>query len=840
MAEESREFEELSDSIPQGAFVETSRNELTSHGLVIGEVYSDRSWRILMLTSAGELWMPQRDDVMYMVPNAISSDLAARCGTGEYPEGPKELNARVEALKQIRSLEKTLEDAYALVCSRAGGIYPKVKSTNPDAWATTDIETVCRHVFGKVDPIKVFATHKYLMRHPTQFLAHHVTRQTGKFQVRPENDVAEVELVQKWTRFEGGPLDGFVDKARKVMEKNQQLQQSTFDQAPGELPAEHTWTPEERTILSFLLHSLRPWRSSQPDPYTLAASNILKRIYPKLPHVTDPVMHQLLVDLGVFAPWQDLTVLRPEVVLTSSNSNNETWLAHEAVTPPPTPLGLEDLHTVDPLEAIRHDFGDMPVYVIDDATAHELDDGISIEKILEEPDNVWIHVHIADPASVIPVTHSLAQKASGQWQSSYFLHHTSPLFPEGLIHSPTHGSSLGARSSNGEPDRVLTFSGKINSNGDLIDHQVRAGLVRNIQRLSYDQVDLAIQGSLIKRHYPFGGRAPTTMVEPIQEPTLVELRDLLGVSRRLVDKRIRDGVYMNSEYKASIDNFKPAPEHLSNPTLEARHFTGFPSFSYSVSNTHESDTGSRNLVAEMMKIACRVASRFCLERDVPALRRTSARAVTNSESDFQRILDMRTPNGYAPFYLILPMLSFNPGAGYSLQPKEHFPLNVPEGEGYVRVTSPLRRYSDLVAHWQIHHALLGSSAPTTSPPFDPKRLQDMAFTLTTEERLQKRITGQHERFWHIMYIQRWLEGVKRGSIQAEVNPMEEFEGHTLLVPKLNDAKSWQTEAYIPKLGLRALVTGLPGGDVPLATALPLKFSALRLGTLPQLQAEVRK
>ena len=41
---------------------------------------------------------------------------------------------------------------------------------------------------------------------------------------------------------------------------------------------------------------------------------------------------------------------------------------------------------------VRYDFGDMPVYTIDDEFAHELDDGISIE---ETDEGTWLHIHIA-------------------------------------------------------------------------------------------------------------------------------------------------------------------------------------------------------------------------------------------------------------------------------------------------------------------------------------------------------------------------------------------------------------------------------------------------------------
>jgi len=64
------------------------------------------------------------------------------------------------------------------------------------------------------------------------------------------------------------------------------------------------------------------------------------------------------------------------------------------------PLGSEYFYPCDPAEHLRHDFGNFPVSVVDDAGAEELDDGLSIEPVPNEPSSAWIHVHIVDPTSV--------------------------------------------------------------------------------------------------------------------------------------------------------------------------------------------------------------------------------------------------------------------------------------------------------------------------------------------------------------------------------------------------------------------------------------------------------
>lgn len=794
----------------------------------------DRTWQVIILAGSGAVLITQRDDITFVYPEGIPVDHVARCGQLELPEGQSQLNARVDALKTLRNLEKRLEDASNTINQRTGEIYEAFKSSVPDAWGMTDTRTVARMIFGKVDPLTVFAVHRHLIQRSERFLLHSAAR-TGIFWIRPENQVMELEVVQDWARNQTDKLKTFAEKAKEVMKKSQERNYDASDRTPEQKPATHTWTADERAILKFLLLSLRPSRSNQRDPYSLGQSKILRYLYPEIPQVTDHGVHQTLIDLGVLAPWQDLASLRHDLVV-NEDTDASTLKSASAVAisrPAVQPLGTQGLHTVDPLESVRHDFGAMPVYVIDDATAQELDDGVSIEPVPGEPGNVWVHVHIADPASVIPLNHEYAKLAARQGETVYFINNTWPLFPKSLMHSRTHGMSLGERES-GQGDRVLSFSAKLDKTGEILEHKVRAGLIRNVQRLTYDQVDLQLYGSLIRKEYPFGGRPAPLALEKYPEQRLADLRVLDNVSQQLVQKRFRDGVFLTTEMKATIEGFKAPSQVITSPTLEPSEFSGFPPFLYAVTGMEDLDSGARRIVAEMMKIACRIASRFCTEKGLPALRRTSGRVTTRSESDMQSILDMRTPHGYVSSHKLMPYALVNPAAGYSLLPKEHYSLNVPEGEGYVRVTSPLRRYADLVTHWQIHHALLQSPGPA---PFGEKELESFSMQLALDDRQRRRGYGQHERFWHLMYIKRWMDKQQQGLLDAEAGKaLDDLVGVTILTPKLNDRdKTWQTEVQIPKLGVRGMVAQLPSADVPLGTEIPVKVSSVRLGTMPLLQ-----
>ncbi|KAF8000852.1 hypothetical protein HF325_004641 [Metschnikowia pulcherrima] len=76
----------------------------------------------------------------------------------------------------------------------------------------------------------------------------------------------------------------------------------------------------------------------------------------------------------------------------------------------------DDFYESDPMAAVREDFGDTPVYCIDSETAHEIDDGISIE---DEGTHFAITVHIANPTSYLKPSSSLSQIAFSKGTTVY-------------------------------------------------------------------------------------------------------------------------------------------------------------------------------------------------------------------------------------------------------------------------------------------------------------------------------------------------------------------------------------------------------------------------------------
>lgn len=851
---------------PLGTFVETRRNTIVTHGVVVGEeFYSGRAY-CTCLVSTGEIWTPNVQDVFFSIPSLVPADLVTRCGAEELTDNKSELNARVETLRRIRLVERALEDTYNVVCSRAHTLYEHLRDPDPEKWGTTTVAEAVKLIDKNPSLTMTFATHKYLMNNPARFIADLDYRTSQRFRVVPLSHMKDLETVEEWMRItKTGPLDSFAEKARGIMAQNAKRFQDSFADPPSGQPAQHAWDENDQLILRFMARALRSTRSNQGDPYAVPQSAILKLLDPKSPTVGDGELHKALIGLGVLAPWQDVLAIQPQLDLDlepehrSQRVKEREEMAQRglekiqqgaATTRIQGPLGPEDFYPTDPLESVRHDFGDMKVYIIDDAGAHELDDGISIERIPSEPGRTWLHVHIADPASVIPPSHALAIEARKRQESIYFYTRTWPLFPRSLMHSPTHGLSLGSKQAQGIPDRVLTFSAKLDEHGSILDYKVRAGLVRNIKVVDYDVVDRVL-GVQFERRYPFGRLASTgeQSETSLTEDEMQNLRDLHAFAKVAIRERGKGDRFQIITEKCLVNGLQHSiPKDLPmRPTFEPFGFSGFPLMEYQVSRGDGSETGSRCVIAEAAKLASRLASRFALDNgNIPLLRRHVPPFVANTPEDHQRLMDAKDPDGFVENWVAAKYISLNPSSVYTLLPKEHFGVGIPEGEGYVRATSPLRRYLDLMTHWQLHHILLGNRAVSRKPPFSEHDMEAYKQEVSGFDRLKKTMQTLHGKYWSLLFIQRWLQGVELGKIDPDKvaggDPMKRLQGRTLDHAKLNmETWKYQAEIHVPLLGMRGLVEIASDGarEVEIGTLLDLRLKSLRVGIRPLITLEVK-
>ncbi|KXN88638.1 Exoribonuclease II, mitochondrial [Leucoagaricus sp. SymC.cos] len=850
----------FSPQVSLGSFVEIRRNDTSESAIVVGSGFKDRQFKMSVLTSQGEVWIVIPADCFFTIPAICPADLATRCGSDPLPVNDSELHARVEVLKRLRTLQRSVENAMAGFSRQLDSIYETVRAKHPEEWSEVTVSEIANIFRKNPTTVEVYAAHKVLMDATTRFIAGTAYATSQTLVVRPQEHVRDLLQVQQWVRDRSPVLEKFIANAKKVAEPNKLLAKETLAEQPSVQVAQHRWTETDKMIIRFLRASLRHTRSVQIDPYELSCGFIIRQFYgfvSALDHLDDSI-HRMLIDIGVLPPWQDLIIpdrshhldqeTRP-AVLTQREQNILRALEQSR---DPNPVHPDDFYPTDPLASIRHDWGDLPVYVIDDVTAEELDDGISVERIPSDPEHTWVHIHVADASSLIPPTNFLAQQAAQQHESWYLVPRSFPLFPRCITHHPTRGLSLGIRSKNGQGDNVMTFSVKVDSHANIVDYNIRAGLIRNVKLIDYDSLNVKLDPEHGSDYdYPFSTVPDRPPFQDLDPRTTEDMKLLTKTGRQQTRKRLDMNWFSFDRTKGTVGRVSDFPVHNSAYSKIPRSYRGFPELTYAVTSTkRESERGSRSTVAEMMKLACRAASLFFTKKGVPALRRCSDAMVPATEKAIEDILNARDELGYIPEAEFLNTVIYAPSARYKLEPGMHWGLGVPNGEGYVRVTSPLRRYGDLVAHWQIQQILLQEKdGREVKGAFSADWLANFAGTMEMKDQHIKGTQRRHQRFWRLLFIERWRNmfggGKNRELWPKDANgqpiedPLHNLEGYAVMLPKINRlTQTLQMPIQVPKLGLKEFLMGIPLEEYEnwsLGMKVPVQVQSIRLGTKPSME-----
>ncbi|KAI9567382.1 hypothetical protein HD554DRAFT_2314957 [Boletus coccyginus] len=848
------ELDEAGDIPTPGAYVDIRRGLTSASGIVLGHALVDNRNYILSLSLSGDVLTHYVADVFFEIPRMVPRDLAERAGITPSPTRRTEISARVEILRRLREIERRVAQSYCAIGSRNTALYPLVRSSSLNEWSTVTVPQAAELISDprNMDYYSLLATHRYLMNHTIEFVPHFTSHRTVQsWAVRPQSHVNKLVAVRDLIHQSSPAIDSFVSKARSIIAANKERSVESWNEPPTqELDTDIRYTHEDRLIIDVLHHSLHRRRHIRADPYSLVVTTILKKL--EVAEVIDTAaLHQVLVDLGHLAPWDDLVSRWSELDLdhtpdetsakvTAEDRIVQTNLTKMAVANAQnsTPFGPEDLYLRDPVEHLRHDFGNLPVYVVDDAGAEELDDGLSIESVPYELGAAWIHVHVADPTAIIPPTHIFAQEARKMGLTAYFAHRTWPMLPKSLTLSKM---SLGANSCSGHPERVLTFSLKLDATGDMVDYKIQAALVRNVVTVDYDSVDRllgSVRGYEAFRPFDLPGHSSTFPATSLSAEHINNLRLITHVISQHRQRNLASSNYFYTALSKAKISISPKP--LIGTPLDCPdpyRFRGFPSLNYEVVGQQMQSSGARMIISECMKAACRVASRWCLERGVPMLRRTSKPPVCLGDPQaVQKLLARRDSDGHVDFYAVQKSKLFIPPVEHTLEPAMHWSMGIPDREGYIRVTSPLRRYNDLVAHWQIKHALLNRG--TNTPLFSPAWLGEYAPEIKKKEKEHKRAERLNVDFWSHLYIKRFMEDPYPAA--GRHDPLR-FLKATVSGARLDGTGMASSfVCHIPSLGLFGSLPAPSSEVLGVGDIVKVRVKAVELGPQPQLHLSLRE
>ena len=340
----------------------------------------------------------------------------------------------------------------------------------------------------------------------------------------------------------------------------------------------------------------------------------------------------------------------------------------------------------DNMQHLRQDLTHLHVYTIDDISTTEIDDGLSIETLADGSKRIWIH--IADPTRWLDPESPLDKDARKRGTSVYLPTGVIPMFPMDLATGPM--SLIESKVCH-----AMSFAVDLDAVGAIANYKIVASLVKPNYRLTYDDVEEMLQLGV--------------------EDDLERLADYARLRKKW---RVEQGAI---EIHLPDTSVKVDSKNGDRLTLELME-----------------DTFSRQLVAEMMILAGEVAAKFAQTNNIPIPYRYQ-------EQPELPPLDtlMQLPSGPVREFAICRCMT---KGSLGLYASRHSGLGL---DAYAQVTSPIRRYSDLLAHWQIKAFLLGEPLPFTAEMLTAI-LQSIDPAIWDANQVEK----QSVRYWSLEYLRR--------------------------------------------------------------------------------------
>ncbi|BGO94424.1 3'-5' RNA exonuclease complex component [Rhodotorula toruloides] len=876
-----------------GDFIETTRGAQLENGIFI--CISRRSAKVgTILNASGILDIFLEDDVSRAIPNFVDPQVASRLKayalgldgveTEELPEGMDRrpfAEERLQMLQKIRSLEIAIDAQYKqLLLNGGSNLYQLVRAkiardrkepsiVNPTE--SIDIEKAIRYLgISRPTVATRIAMCRLLLSQPEYFLADsNMLRETGRFDLRSPKEVERFEQVRGWVRAKDERVATWAEKCARLREWGRKQREGkeasvtidttrynlpTFTPPPG---AQNEWSSSDLTIFAFLRDTLAISRLLQAQPHLSTAPALVKLVDRESAQNGWPFdetntqidkarIRDFLGEVGVVAPWEDWTVHDKATTLPTWDKIGSSVAQQLSQAPKdggnPKARVASKLYDSDAHDSVRHDFGQTRVFTIDDSTALELDDGVSIVPAPPTSDGkqtCWVWAHIADPTTVLPPEHLWAQLARVRDHTEYLPQRTWPMLPKALVLD--QHLSLGAKE--GGEQRTLSIGVRVvEETGEALEVDVKAGIVRNVLRLTYDAVDKVLgfqarpPGTLVaNRPWEQGEEAALAsakVVRPTEDALLEtdakargQLETMLRIAQRMLRRRV-ESTAIFWQYPVATVKVAPTPlePHFESearvPTFYARPPRVEVRLPRDDSVLDHMESPAHLLVSEIMVAANRAGARFAVEKGIPMVYRGQGPPLSEPAA-IDAILKMRNPKtGSAPpFEVLRKHVDFRAGT-LSLTPGSHWPMGIHDEFGYIRATSPLRRYGDLFAHYQLKSALLPSDTPQgVFPCFDESAVLKHISGFTSALKGRKRLDHTSSLFWSLWVFKQKLELFKAattapqtvGIISDEDQQLFDLLANNLTGLALREAtfssvdNLWLQEVTVPELGLRGTV-----------------------------------
>ncbi|WP_185870291.1 ribonuclease R [Blattabacterium cuenoti] len=375
----------------------------------------------------------------------------------------------------------------------------------------------------------------------------------------------------------------------------------------------------------------------------------------------------------------------------------------------------------------RRDMRNINTFTIDPIDAKDFDDALSIRKLNS---NIWeIGIHIADVSHYVKEGSLLDQEAYTRATSIYFVGRVIPMLPKIL--------SNDICSLHPKKDKLsFSFIFNINNKGKILKSWFGKTIIQSNRKFTYEEVQKIID----KKKGDF----------------YEEISTLLFFSKILTKNRLNDGAICldKMEIKFHLDEEK-------NPTELYL----------------EKNNESHNLIEEFMLLANRKISEFVsLNIDGKPSQKTYIYRV-HDKPDFQKIFVLKKiiePLGYfldiknlkTSINHLLKIIKEKPEknmienlilrsmskAKYSTKNIGHYGLSFVH---YTHFTSPIRRYSDIIAHRLLYYYLLNKKkwkSKLKSVDFYEEQSKHCSY----KERIAIDAEREFSKFIQVKYLKKYL------------------------------------------------------------------------------------
>lgn len=341
----------------------------------------------------------------------------------------------------------------------------------------------------------------------------------------------------------------------------------------------------------------------------------------------------------------------------------------------------------------RVDLTHLRAYAIDDASTVEVDDAVSAESLGDGRVRVW--VHIADPSRWISVGSSLDVEAKRRATTVYYPTESVPMFPLDIAAGPM---SLGARAGASE---AVSVRADVNADGVIEDYEIAPSLVKIDKRWTYDEVDVELDSATCDE----------------------ALRLLYKVANVREEYRAENGSVTIILPENSID-------------VQGASASGGDGDVVVTMTKLKSEAPARMLVSELMVLAGDVVAQFGVREKIPLPYRGQGEPRLMSDSEWDAI-----PEGICQDMAMRSCMSASTSGS---TPRPHAGLGL---GAYVQFTSPIRRYADLMAHYQIKAHLRGEPLPYNEESME-RAVEDLGAALGGASRSARETT----KYWAAVYF----------------------------------------------------------------------------------------